>query len=116
DGRTHRDLFTEDRYEWLAVDQHPAERAVRLITHDEDRGSGPGEVMAEVVQDAAAVAHAGPRQDQTGPLDGVQGTGVVGLHQVGGAGHLAAARSVNRDPHPIPAPSRNRRPPSSPTR
>src|SRR5262249_6771717 len=52
DRRADRNLLTENRHGLLAVHQHPAERTVTLVTHNQDRRFGSRQVVPEVMQDA----------------------------------------------------------------
>ena len=62
-GSAHRNLLTHDGHDLLAIDEHAAEGAMRLVTANQDRSVGSRQVVAEMVQDAAASAHASAGHD-----------------------------------------------------
>ena len=63
DLRVYGDLVTEDLHALGTVVQLAAERADRLITHEQHRALRPPEVILQMVPDAAGVAHAARGED-----------------------------------------------------
>ena len=73
------------------VHQVPSQGAFGLVTHDQNGGAGIVQVLPQMMDDAAAFAHARTRHD-----DGRQGAGVEQLGLVHGVGVLdeAVAKGV----------------------
>ena len=61
-GGPHDDLFAEDPHILGSIDQPAAQRAFRLESDDHHGHISAPEVVPQVMDDPAAVAHAGPRQ------------------------------------------------------
>src|SRR5262245_61438172 len=48
--RANRNLLTEDGHRWLAVDDHPSERTVPLISDEQHGRASSGEIVAKVME------------------------------------------------------------------
>ena len=77
DARLHRILFAEQAHCLCAIDDAPTERAGRLESHEHEGAFGPRDVVAQVVPDAPAFAHAARRDDHGA------GAHRVDLHGIG---------------------------------
>ena len=85
DLRLHLDGFTEQLDLRSSIDQGAAQRAHRLIAHEQNGALRPPQVVLEVVADAARVAHAGGGDDDLGGLVHVEQLGLLA-----GGGHAQA--------------------------
>ena len=92
---------TEDADLPAAVDDLPAQRAFRLVTHEEDGALGPRDVAHEVMLDAPAGAHAGPCHDDRAAGDPVDRLGFLGASRHDETGKLEGGLMLPDEPRHV---------------
>ena len=76
-GGVPRNLLAEDAHPFRAIHQPPAERALRLEAGDQYAALGASQVVAQMVLDAAGIAHAARGNDDGAGANLVEGDGLV---------------------------------------
>lgn len=79
DGGAHAVGFAEDIDFAVTAAEFPSKGMFGAVAHEEDGGRGVGDVVLEVVEDAAGFAHARGGDDDEGACESVESFGILGL-------------------------------------